>query len=141
MNFKIINYTSQSKSDLLGAFISGLCLIHCLATPFLFVAQAGLTHHHTKGPWWWGTIDIVLLILSFAAIYWSVKHTSKPWVKYLFVISWLSLSFIIFNEKLEIAHFPEEIIYIPTLSLIILHLYNRKYCQCTDDQCCAEPKK
>ncbi|MEM9983104.1 MAG: MerC domain-containing protein, partial [Bacteroidota bacterium] len=99
MNFKIINYTSQSKSDLLGAFISGFCLIHCLATPFLFVAQAELTHH-TKGPWWWGIIDILLLILSFVAIYWSAKNTSKSWVKYLFVISWLALSFIIFNEKL-----------------------------------------
>ena len=33
--------TLTTKSDLWGAFASGLCLIHCLATPFIFLAQAG----------------------------------------------------------------------------------------------------
>ncbi len=138
---ELVKNASQSKSDLLGGLTSSLCLVHCLLTPFLFVAQAGISghHHHAKGPWWWGGIDVLFLVLSLAAVYWSVQKTSKQWLKYAFVVSWLALSLVIFNEKIEGFHLPEEVIYLPTLGLIFLHLYNRKYCQCTDERCCANP--
>ncbi len=138
LSYQLVKNTSQSKSDVFGALASGLCLIHCLLTPFLFLAYSGTEEHHIESPWWWGIIDVLLLALSFIAVYWSVKKTSTSWIKYAFVISWLVLFFIVLNEKLEIIHLLEEVIYIPTLSLIFLHIYNRKYCQCDNDQCCTD---
>lgn len=123
------------KADLLGAAASGLCLIHCLATPFLFVAQAGVATHHAESPAWWGWIDISLLIVSLAAVYWAVKKTAKQWIKIAFSVSWIFLVFIIFNEKFEGFHLAEAWIYVPTVSLVLLHLYNRKYCYCEDEPC------
>ena len=135
----------KDQSDLLGAIASGLCLIHCLATPFLFVAHAGVhAHghhdgHHAESPFWWGLIDITLLIVSLTAVYWSVKNTSKQWMKYALYASWAFLAFIILNEKFEMMHLAEAWVYFPALSLVVLHVYNRKYCQCADEACDPTP--
>ena len=56
-------------------------------------------------------------------------------MKYAMWASWGVLSLIILNEKIEWVHLPHETIYFPALSLVFLHLYNRRYCQCDDDQC------
>ena len=129
---------TKDKSDLLGAFASGLCLIHCLATPFLFVAHAEVsTHaHHAASPVWWGLIDVALLFVSFAAVYWAAKNSSKDWMKFALYFSWITLASIILNEKLEGFHLAEAWIYAPTVSLVVLHLYNRQYCQCNDEADC-----
>ena len=126
------------KSDLIGMFASGLCLVHCLATPILFIANAGLGTHSEAHPSWWGILDIVFLVFALFAVYWSIKNTSRLWIKYGFGISWLLLALIVLNEKFEIFHLAEEAIYLPTLSLIFLHFYNRQYCQCKDETCCTE---
>ncbi len=123
------------KSDLLGAIASGLCLVHCLATPFLFVAQAGMATQHGTSPVWWGLIDITLLLVSFAAVYWAAKKTSWQWMKIALTVSWVFLAMIILNEKFEGFHLAEAWIYVPTVSLVLLHLYNRKYCYCEDEIC------
>lgn len=127
----------NSNSNIIGASASTLCLIHCLATPFLFAAHAGHVHGHHEHPFWWGTLDIIFIIISFFAVYWSAKHSSKKWMQYALWISWVLLCFVIVNEKLGLVHLIEEIIYIPSLALVGLHLYNRKYCQCGDEACCA----
>jgi len=128
---------NKRKSDVLGAFASGLCLIYCLATPLLFVAQAG--SHHAEGPAWWGLIDITLLLVSLAAVVWAAKNTSKNWMKWALSASWLALAFIIVNEKAEAFHLAEAWIYVPTVSLIFLHVYNTRYCYCEDDECQTLP--
>lgn len=141
-----LNNTFQ-RSDLLGALASGLCLIHCIATPFLFVAHAGASHHaHEHGhghghesPLWWGTIDILFLVISLAAVYWSARKSSRNWVKYSLWMAWGLLTFIILNEKMAWMHLPEEVIYVPALGLVGLHIYNQRYCQCEDEECCANP--
>ncbi len=136
-NFPFTLNKINDKPDVIGSLISGICLVHCLATPFLFVAHATTSGHGHHSPFWWNTIDLVLLSLSFMAVYFSAKGTSKKWMKYALYASWAFLFFILVNEKLEIFHWAEEAIYLPTISLIILHLYNRKYCKCADDQCCT----
>jgi len=132
----------SAKSDLFGAIASAVCLIHCLATPFLFVAHAEMhqhgQHHHGPSPLWWNVIDIIFLIISIGAVYWSAKSSSKTWVKAVLYFSWLFLAFLILNEKFEGFHLPEVLIYIPAFSLIIFHLYNKKYCQCQDEDCLIE---
>jgi len=145
-NFQLVKKLSQNKSDILGSLASGICLIHCLATPFLFMAhvEAGHhvhDHHHGHSPFWWQMIDIAFLLVSFAAVYWSAKNSSKKWMKIALFVSWAALAMILINEKLALFHWVEELIYLPTLALIGLHLYNRMYCQCENDECLIHEKK
>ncbi len=122
----------RSKSDLIGAFASGLCLVHCLATPFLFIAHANMGIHAKVHPSWWGFMDIAFLLLSFLAVYWSAKNTSKKWIAYSFWVLWGLLTVIIANEKWALWHLAEEVIYLPTIGLILLHLHNHRYGHCED---------
>ncbi|NAS10631.1 MerC family mercury resistance protein [Flavobacteriaceae bacterium R33] len=133
---KVVNLTS--KSDFIGVMASSLCFVHCIATPLLFVAQAGSAVAGEVHPWWWGTLDLTFLLISFFAVYWSARKTSKKWVRYAFWGLWGALALIIINEKLELWRLAEEVIYLPTIGLIFLHFYNRRYCQCEDEHCCAD---
>ena len=114
------------KSDFLGMIASGLCLIHCVATPFLFVAGAGLGIPSKAQPTWWGYLDPIFLVLSLLAVFWSIQGTSLRWIKFLFCALWLLLLVIVLNEKFELYPIAEEAIYIPTIGLILLHLYNSR---------------
>ena len=125
------------KSDLFGALASGLCLIHCLITPFIFLAQTCSRTCCDTAPMWWRTIDFIFLIVSFFAVHWSVKLTTKSWLKIAFWGSWVGFFLLLSNEHLHILALPHEITYLPSLGLIALHFYNRKYCTCTDEQCCV----
>ncbi len=128
---------NTENSDIFGALASGLCLLHCMATPFIFIAQTEVSHHH-NAPIWWQSIDLIFIGISFLAVLWSSKNTSKTWVKYSFWVSWILLSIIILNEKLAIFYIPGALIYIPALALVALHIYNKKYCQCNDESCCTD---
>jgi len=127
----------KQKSDILGTLASSLCLIHCAATPLLFIAQASSATFSSGPPAWWKFIDYFFLAISFFAIYWSTKTTSIKWIKPILWLSWGVLSAIILNEKLELFSLPEAIIYVPAITLVILHLYNRKYCKCNTSKCCV----
>ncbi len=138
---RLMNFVQlTSKSDLIGTTASTLCLIHCIATPFLFVAQAEMLGHDESHPVWWGILDIVFLVLAYFAVWWSSETTSKRWVRYGLWISWIMLTVIVLNEKLSFFHLPEAAIYFPTVSLIALHLYNRKYCHHHDGEECSLEK-
>lgn len=127
----------NQKADSIGAISSALCLIHCVATPFLFLTQSSLINCCIETPAWWMFIDYVFLVISFIAVYRSTQTTSKNWIKPALWTSWLFLFAVIINEKLAMLTISEIFIYLPTISLIILHLYNRKYCQCNTDICCT----
>ena len=115
----------NSKSDVIGAFTSGLCIVHCLVTPFLFVAQAGMVEGAEAHPEWWGILDIIFLVISFAAVWWSGRHTSKRWLRNALWISWVLLAVIILNEKFAWFPMPEYVVYVPAAALVYFHLYNR----------------
>jgi len=121
---------TRKNSDTLGMIASALCLAHCLLTPFIFVAQTGAIVLQDIHPGWWKSLDIIFLGLSLIAIRKSAKLTSKMYMKYAFWICWILLFAVIINEKLSIFPIPEEITYIISLSLVGLHFYNLKYCQC-----------
>ncbi|WP_147679188.1 MerC domain-containing protein [Algibacter pacificus] len=127
----------KQKSDSIGALASTLCLIHCVATPFIFIAQSCSIADCNNVPSWWGGIDYVFLIISFFAVYRSAQTTSKNWIKYSLWVSYLVLFTVIINEKSAWFHINENVIYIPAIALITLHLYNRKYCQCNHNKCCT----
>lgn len=125
------------KPDNVGALASTLCMIHCLATPFIFIAQSCSATCCATAPDWWKWIDYFFLTISFFAVYQSTQTTSKNWMKIALWISWIALSLVILNERFVFIHLPKLVTYIVASSLVILHLYNRKYCQCKNDKCCT----
>ena len=125
------------NSDLIGASASTLCTIHCLATPFIFVASACTHTCCASAPTWWIAIDYIFLIISFFAVYRSTKTTSKTWIKPTLWISWIALfSFILLEHNSSII-LSELFKYSSALSLAGFHIYNMKYCQCENDDCCV----
>ena len=125
-------------SDYVGASASGLCLIHCIATPILFLSQASLISISNEMLFLWQSLNFLFLAISFIAIYYSVKNSSNSYVKILLFLSWLILSCLILIELFEILSIAEFYTYIAATSLSILHIYNLNYCQCEDDSCCVD---
>jgi len=129
---------SITKPDSLGTFAGILCLIHCMATPFLFVAMAGTASLSGEAPGWWKSINYIFLVISFIAVYRTVQTTSKSFMKPLFWVSWVLLALVLINEQFHWLEIGELFTYAAASLLIILHVYNRKYCQCEEDHCCAD---
>ena len=129
---------SLNKSDSLGVFAGALCMLHCLATPFLFIAVAGSSTHGVDAPTWWLTINYLFLIISFIAVYRSVQTTSNRIMKPLFWLSWIVLAVVIVNEQVHFIHLAEVYSYLAASFLVGLHFYNQKYCKCDDDHCCVD---
>ena len=127
---------SLKKSDAVGAISSGLWMIHCLATPVFFIAATCSASCCSAAPLWWQWLDYVFLIISFFAITHSVKTTKSNIVKYGLWISWVGLFLFILNIQFQWFLISDNIKFIPAFSLIGFHLYNIRYCQCKDDQCC-----
>ena len=129
----------EQKSDALGAISSTLCLIHCLCTPLLFVVHSSCCEATT--PLWWKSIDYLFLIISFFAVYKSATQTAKNWMKYALAMSWLFLAFIIVNERFQFISLFKGAIYVASAIMVGLHIYNSKYCQCSNDKCCSSTVK
>ena len=128
--------------DTLGAINSSLCVIHCFATPFLFLTQAqtSLVELSTV-PLWWQLLNYVFIVVSFFAVKRTVKNSSNELVKSLLWVLWVLLSALILNEEFEIMHMPELLTYFAGMSLASLHIYNLKYCQCEDENYCPPENK
>lgn len=125
------------KSNNIGVLASSVCLIHCVATPFLFVAQLCTKTCCDAAPLWWSVLDYVFFIVAFFAVYQSTRTTSNRIIAIGLWLSLIVLMVILLNEKIELFTSFENAIYLPTLSLIVLHLCNRKYCRCKTNNCCA----
>ena len=125
------------KPDTFGALASTLCLIHCFATPFLFIAHTCSLSCSEAAPLWWQSIDYLFLVISLFAVYRSTQTSSNKFIKPLLWINWVALFVLIVNEKLNWFPLPEAITYVAAFTLAALHLYNLKYCQCKTDKCCT----
>ena len=132
---KIIFETLNIKSDTIGAFASGLCMVHCLATPFFFIASACSASCCSNTPLWWQWMDYIFLGISFLAIQQASKSSTKYWVVQGLWFSWLTLFFLILNIKLELLYLPPNFKFFPAFMLVFLHVYNMRYCQCEKDCC------
>jgi hypothetical protein len=124
------------KPDSIGVFASMLCMVHCLLTPFLFIAQACSSSCCASAPDWWSALDSGFLLVSFFAVMRSVKTSSNQIVKNLLWIFMITLFSIIINEKIQLFFLPDFVKYIVATSLICVHLYNSNYCQCEKENCC-----
>ena len=124
---------STIHPDNIGATFSTLCVIHCFATPFLFITQSYIL----VVPGWWQALNYVFLLLSFFAVYKTSQNSSNQIVKILLYIFWGILATLLISEEFELFHLPEFITYSTGLTLAGLHIYNKKYCQCDDEECCV----
>jgi len=131
---KIINI----NSDHIGVTASSICMLHCYFTPLLFLSQATSVTFTQEIPFLWQSLNYLFLLISFLAIYYTAKNSSKLSVKVLLVSTWLILSCLIINEFFEIISIPELYTYAAATSLAGLHVYNLKYCRCDDDNCCKD---
>ena len=129
--------TAQYNYDSIGIVACTLCAIHCIATPFLFVAKACSAVCCADAPLWWKAIDYIFLVISFIAILFITKNMSVIWLRKSFWVSWLVLLVTIINHSLEIFSIPEYFIYFPAGTIIALHFYNMQFCKCAGDSCCA----
>ena len=126
---------SIKNPDYLGVISGGLCILHCIATPLLFISSAELAGHGT--PIEWQLLNFGFVGISFLAIKNSAKNSSNSTVKVLFYVLWFILFGVILNESIHILHLPEFVTYVSAFSLCCLHVYNLKYCQCEEDTCCV----
>jgi len=124
-------------SDYIGASASGLCFIHCLATPILFLSQASLVSIGNEMLFLWQSLNFFLLTISAIAVYYSIKNSSSLSVNTLLVLTWFILLCLIITEVFEIFSVPEFYSYITAISLSGLHIYNLKYCRCDNEECCT----
>lgn len=134
--------TNQIYSDQIGALAGGLCILHCVGTPILFVLGTCSEPCHTNIPYWWSGLDLLILIISFISVFYSTKNTTNSLLKPMFWLTWSAIAFCVLNEKFTWLELPEYFIYIPTMLIIAIHIYNLKFCQCQDEkkQCCVEGK-
>ncbi|WP_172665816.1 MerC domain-containing protein [Flammeovirga sp. OC4] len=132
---------STYKSDIFGAVTSFLCLIHCLITPFLFIADscsiAAADSCCESSPSWWRQFDYLFLFISLIAVVQSYRSSRNNIVKFLFLFSWSSLSFVILNEKMQWLSLHENTILFPSIGLIVLHLYNQRDLKSRGEECCT----
>ena len=138
INIKALNVILEplrNKSDVVGALASVLCLLHCLATPVFFIASACSSSCCSNAPAWWQWMDYFFLGISFFAIQYASKSSTKNWVIQGLWIAWVALFFFIVNTKLEWIPLAENVKFIPAFILIGLHSYNMRYCQC-EKNCC-----
>ncbi|WP_344929052.1 MerC domain-containing protein [Aquimarina addita] len=131
---KVVTRLSESH-DMLDRFASGLCLTYCVATPFLLTTHAGHKQLHPSNPLWWGTPDLILIAVAFIAVFWSFHHTTKQWIPRAFWLSWILMFVFILNEKSGFSYIIETTIYIPSIALVALYIYNHNYYKCTNKNC------
>ena len=125
------------KPDTIGSLASSLCLIHCIVTPFIFITQACTFSCCADAPIWWQSIDYIFLIISFFAIYRSTQTSTKLEIKIALWLTWIVFFILILNKQIQIFYISNNFTYASGILLAILHLYNLKYCQCSDKDCCV----
>ena len=129
---------TKLRADNVGILSSGLCMIHCIATPFVFIASTCSNTCCESSPVWWQLFDFFFLAISFVAVHFAVKKTKLAWIRYGMYASFTLLLLLVLYNHLSFLAIPEEIIYVPAASLIFLHIYNIKHCNrsaCECDTC------
>ncbi len=122
-------------ADLLGAWASGLCAVHCAVTPLLFAAQASAHFgQHVAGqevmlPWYWGVLDWAFLLLAFVAILYTSRQVAAAWVKWGMWAAWSVIAAVIISETLHLHLVSHAFMYLGAFTLIGLHLYNHRQCR------------
>lgn len=138
INSKRLDILIERNPDLFGSIASTMCMLHCIATPFIFIIPTSKVSCGEAGPWWWHTLDFIFLLLGFIAIRMTHHNSSLKWMTNAMYGSWLLLVLIIVNAKTSIIPIPEMTLYILGICLVGLHLYNLIYSKSENNECCVE---
>jgi len=84
--------------DAIGISAAGLCLIHCLVFPILFIIPLGISHN----PY----IDLAFLLIGIVVVFRVTKKLSSIALKTLFWISILLISISVAIDMLYHIHLP-----------------------------------
>jgi hypothetical protein len=129
-----VEITQKSNySNLLGAAASGLCAVHCAVTPLLFAAKPILEHAagdqgHAHGSPLWAAFDYVFLVLSFVAVWYSVRNTNHRILKRVLWISWCVFATGILFEAFHLPY-GHWLMYGGSIVLVVAHLKNFQHCR------------
>ncbi|MAJ98076.1 MAG: hypothetical protein CMD07_02215 [Flavobacteriales bacterium] len=117
------------KYNEIGIVSSTLCFVHCVFTPFLIFFN--IFNDIEIIPVWFKLLDFLFILIGLFAILTSFKYNSNIKLSFALIINWVFILLIVINEKIELFHFPEILILIPSATIILLHLYIRNnFCQC-----------
>ena len=126
------------KPDTVGSIASIMCLIHCIATPFIFITQACTMSCCAESPIWWQSLDYLFIVISFFAIFRATQTSTNKFIKIALWISWCLFFFLIVNKTIQLFYINQNVTYATGITLAILHLYNLRFCQCENDGCCVQ---
>jgi FtsH-binding integral membrane protein len=115
----------QSKihlPDILGILASGLCLVHCIASPVL---MALLIREPREGAFE-NLLEFVFLSGSFLAVYFSTRRHTDRLLPILLWFFFAAFAFsVLFEEDFS---FTEPMGYIAASGLVISHIANIRHC-------------
>ena len=122
--------STNHRSDLFGATISGLCAIHCTLTPLFFAARPLLetsVHDVPHVGQWWATLDYLFLVLSLAAVGYSAHRTDSKAIRVALWAAWTVFACGLLLEPVAIS-VAKAMMYAGSATLIIAHLLNHRHC-------------
>ena len=134
MQLKSIIY----KPDAIGSAASTICLIHCLATPFIFITQACKMSCCVDAPTWWQSLDYLFIVISLFAIFRATQTSTNKFIKIALWMSFCLFFLLILNKTIQVFYINQNVTYATGITLAILHLYNLRFCQCENDGCCVQ---
>lgn len=107
-----------------------VCMIHCLVTPFFFVAKPLLVpiegSHMVHPSGWWEALDYVFLTIGLLAVVFATRASSPRWLVFGLWISWFCLAVGIHLEDQVVGKF---LLYGGSLILILHHAFHYKFCK------------
>ena len=125
----------ELQYDKIGIISSTLCMIHCIGTPFIFIAKSCSATCCSDAPTWWLMIDYLFLIIAFFAIFHTTNSSTSQWLKILFWTTWTILLFSIADHTFSYYIFPKNFSYFPGICIVALHFYNLKINKCENKDC------
>jgi membrane-associated HD superfamily phosphohydrolase len=106
-------------ADKLGAISAMLCIVHCLAVPSLLTMGIGFLDNPI--------IAFLFISIAFLSIY---KATKGKLFKGIGIFLWVAfigfVTSILLEERAEIF---EYLMFFFSISIVLGHLYNMKYCK------------
>lgn len=122
--------------DYLGIFGSGLCLLHCLATPVLIFTRPYFQEKVSNGVenhYW----DYLFLLVCFVAVFSTTLHLESKKIATSFWLFFVPFAIsILFEEDFKYLDFVG---YGSSIGLIVTHLINIKHCKKCQTKNCPLP--
>ncbi len=117
--FPMVKTSKINKADIIGILSSSICLVHCIATPFLIIYGIGFMTNPI--------FKYLFLILSFVSIFKATENVQHTKIAALLWVSfWGFLFSNLFHEE---YHWLDYFEYLFAGLIIIGHILNIKYCK------------